>query len=84
MDIPNSRGTSNDETCQTQIFGVDTGMGAGYSRSRRGRSGVYVYNLNTIGAMGVIDRDGMSLASYKDNVNAFSDTVVIFRTGGED
>jgi hypothetical protein len=78
MDIPNSRGTSNDETCQTQVFGVDTGMGAGYSRSRRGRSGVYVYNLN------VIDRDGMSLASYKDNVNAFSDTVVIFRTGGED
>ena len=73
----------NNETCQTQIFSIDTGMGSGYSQSRKGQSEVYVYNLNTIGATSMIDMDGASLASYKDNVNVFPDTVAVFRTDGE-
>jgi glucan 1,3-beta-glucosidase len=75
--------TGNNETCQTQIFGIDTGMGSGYSQSRTGQSEVYVYNLNTIGATSMIDRDGMSLASYKDNVNVFPDNIAVFRTDSE-
>jgi glucan 1,3-beta-glucosidase len=66
----------NGETCQTQIFGIDTG-GAKDKESKHDSS-VYVYNLNTIGATSMIDEDGVSVASYADNINAFQDTIALF------
>jgi glucan 1,3-beta-glucosidase len=70
----------NGETCQTQIFGIDTGLGSGYNQEKTGQSEVYVYNLNSIGATSMVDRDGVSLASYADNVNVFPDNIAVFRT----
>ena len=60
----------NGETCQPRIFSLEGSL-----------SNVDVYNLNTIGATSMIDRDGVSLASYADNVNVFPDTIALFRTG---
>jgi glucan 1,3-beta-glucosidase len=65
----------NGETCQTQIFGLDTG-----SARDRGTSKVYVYNLNTIGSVSMIDRGEGSIAKFSDNVNVFPDTIALFRT----
>lgn len=57
------------EACQSSIFSIE------------GRcSGVEVYNLNTIGAQSMVDRNGISLASYADNVNVFPDTIAVFRS----
>ena len=57
------------EACQTSIFSIE-----GTS------SGIEVYNLNTIGAQSMVDRNGISLASYADNVNVFPDTIAVFRS----
>jgi hypothetical protein len=57
------------EICQRSIFTIEG------KRS----SNVNGYNLNTIGATSMIDRDGVSLASFKDNVDVFPDNVAIFR-----
>lgn len=43
-------------------------------------SNVDVYNLNTIGATSMINRNGQSLASFADNVNVFPDTIALFRS----
>lgn len=58
----------NGETCQTSIYSLDS------------KSDVDVYNLNTIGSTSMITRDGKSLASYADNINAFPDTIALFRS----
>jgi glucan 1,3-beta-glucosidase len=42
---------------------------------------VVVYNLNTVGAVSMIDRNGNSLAKFSDNVSVFPDTVALYRTG---
>lgn len=70
----------NGEACQTQILGIDTGDGSGYNQRKTKQSSVYVYNLNTIGSVSMIDEDGTSLAKYADNINAFQDTIALFRT----
>lgn len=57
------------EICQRSIFSIEG------KRS----SNVNVYNLNTIGATSMIDREGVSLARFKDNVDVFPDDVAIFR-----
>ena len=60
----------NGESCQSSIFSIEGSS-----------SGIDVYNLNTIGAQSMVTRDGVSLASYADNVNVFPDTIAIFRSG---
>ncbi len=59
----------NGETCQTMIFDIEGSC-----------SNVDVYNLNTIGATSMINRNGQSLANYADNVNVFPDTIALFRS----
>jgi len=58
------------ETCQARIFDLEG----------QKLENVWVYNLNTIGAVSMIDRDGMSLASYADNIDWFPDTIALFHT----
>jgi glucan 1,3-beta-glucosidase len=60
----------NGETCQPRILSLEGTL-----------SNIDIYNLNTIGATSMIDRDGASLASYADNVNVVPDTIALFRTG---
>jgi glucan 1,3-beta-glucosidase len=59
----------NGEACQSSIFSIEGDS-----------SGIEVYNLNTIGAQSMVDRNGTSLASYADNLDDFSDTIAVFRT----
>ncbi len=60
----------NGEACQLRIFSVE-----GY-----GSNNVNVYNLNTIGTTEMIDRDGVALARYSDNLDGFVDTIALFRS----
>lgn len=60
----------NGETCQSRIFSLEGAQ----------LENVDVYNLNTIGATSMIDRDGKSLASYADNINSFPDTIALFKS----
>jgi glucan 1,3-beta-glucosidase len=60
----------NGETCQPRILSFEGTL-----------SNVDIYNLNTVGATSMIDRDGVSLASYADNVSGFEDTIALIRTG---
>lgn len=38
-----------------------------------------MYNLNTVGAISMIDLDGVSVATYSDNVDVFPDNIAVFR-----
>ncbi|KAF3026364.1 hypothetical protein E8E14_007598 [Neopestalotiopsis sp. 37M] len=44
-------------------------------------SNVNIYNLNTIGSLSMINRDGTSLASWQDNVNTFAANIAVFKSG---
>ena len=61
----------NGEACQSRIFDIEGNV-----------RNINVYNLNTIGATSMINQNGVSLASYADNVNVFPDTIALFRTTG--
>ncbi|MCJ1391404.1 hypothetical protein MMC18_004268 [Xylographa bjoerkii] len=61
----------NGETCQSRIFDIEGNV-----------RNINVYNLNTIGATSMINQNGVSLASYADNINVFPDTIALFRTTG--
>lgn len=39
-----------------------------------------VYNLNTVGTTDMITINGQEVASYADNINAFPDTIALFRS----
>lgn len=65
------------ETCQTQIFGVDAGGSAGETYSGTTLS---IYNLNTVGVVSMIDYEGTNFAPQSDNTNTFGETVVKFTT----
>ncbi|KAI9739910.1 MAG: hypothetical protein M1818_004966 [Claussenomyces sp. TS43310] len=65
------------EYCQNQIFGIDDG-GSG-SQVYNGSS-VSLYNLNTIGAVSMIDVGGKSVAKQVDNTNTFAESVAMFLT----
>jgi glucan 1,3-beta-glucosidase len=58
------------EMCQPRILSLEGTL-----------SNIDIYNLNTVGATSMINRDGASLASYADNVNVFPDTIALFRSG---
>ena len=57
------------ETCQTMIFDIEGSSSA-----------IDVYNLNTVGATSMINRNGQSLANFADNVNVFPDNIALFRS----
>lgn len=58
--------------CQTRIFSIE---GDEHSHD------ISIYNLNTVGAMQMITRDGVDLASNVDNNSTFVDTINVFRIG---
>lgn len=58
------------ENCQARIVSIEGST-----------TNVNVYGLNTIGSLSMIDKDGTSLASWKDNVNVYPANVMMFRTG---
>jgi hypothetical protein len=79
--LPACSDAGNGETCQTQIFGIDTG--GPYSpgtEPQTSQSSMYVYNLNTIGATSMVEKDGVSLATFSDNNNMYPDTMAVFRS----
>ncbi|KAI6371097.1 hypothetical protein MCOR25_004031 [Pyricularia grisea] len=57
------------ENCQSRIVDLQGSL-----------SNINIYNLNTIGSLSMIDRDGRSLASWSDNVNVYPQTIAMFRT----
>ncbi|KAI1336987.1 pectate lyase superfamily protein-domain-containing protein [Xylariaceae sp. FL0016] len=57
------------ETCQNSIVSLEGTI-----------SNINFYALNTIGSLSMIDQDGKSLASWKDNVNVYPATIMVFRT----
>ena len=60
----------NRENCQKSIFSIEG------AQTRN----INIYNLNTIGTRSMVDRDGVSLARYEDNVDVFPGTITVFRT----
>ncbi|KAK6210577.1 hypothetical protein LQW54_006060 [Pestalotiopsis sp. IQ-011] len=58
------------ETCQSRIVSLEGTI-----------SNVNIYNLNTIGSLSMINRDGTSLASWSDNVNTFAANIAVFKSG---
>lgn len=67
--------TVYNEYCQTQIFGIDEGGSTAYSGSS-----VFVYGLNTVGSVSMIDRSGTSIVAQSANTNVFVSSVVRFVT----
>lgn len=59
----------NGESCQSSIFTIEG----------KDTSNINVYNLNTVGAISMIDLDGVSVAQYSDNVDVFPDNIAVFR-----
>jgi glucan 1,3-beta-glucosidase len=55
-------------SCQQSIFSIESSC-----------TDITVYNLNTVGAASMVDRDGTSLAKYSDNIDVFPDTIALFR-----
>ncbi|KAH6665999.1 pectate lyase superfamily protein-domain-containing protein [Halenospora varia] len=69
--------TVYNEICQTQIFGIDQGGGSGQSYTG---STVYLYGLATVGSVSMVDLNGKSVVSEKDNTGSFASVVGMFRT----
>ena len=65
--------TTYNENCQTQIFGIDEGGSQSYSGST-----IYLYGLNTLGTVSMIDSGGVSIAAQSDNTNAYAETVAMY------
>lgn len=56
------------ENCQASIADLQGSL-----------SNLRIYNLNTIGSLSMLDRNGASLASWADNVNVYPQTIAVFR-----
>ncbi|CAL3973290.1 unnamed protein product [Diplocarpon coronariae] len=69
--------TVYNEYCQSQIFGIDQGGGAGQTYSI---SSVYVYGLNTVGSVSMVDRNGASAVAQSANTGLFASHIVRFVT----
>ncbi|KAL5611507.1 hypothetical protein BROUX41_000899 [Berkeleyomyces rouxiae] len=57
-------------SCQARIFELQSGSTG---------VGIEVYNLNTVGTKSMATRNGVDVAKYSDNMNGFSQTVVMFK-----
>jgi glucan 1,3-beta-glucosidase len=69
--------TVYNEYCQTQILGIDEG---GSSTQKYSGSSFFVYGLNTVGAVSMLDRSGTSAIAQSANTNVFASTVIRFVT----
>ncbi|KAK8065952.1 glucan 1-3-beta-glucosidase [Apiospora hydei] len=58
------------ENCQSRIVSIE-----GASRN------INIYNLNTIGSLSMLDRDGRSIAKWQDNVNVYPANIAVYRSG---
>lgn len=54
--------------CQKSIFSIE------------GSGSITAYNLNTVGATSMIDKDGISIAAASDNVNTDPGTIALYRS----
>jgi glucan 1,3-beta-glucosidase len=59
--------TGGSENCQSEIFSIEGST-----------SGLWIYNLNTVGSQSMVVVNGASQASYSDNVNVFPATIAYF------
>lgn len=57
------------EKCQSNMFSLEGKV-----------SNINIYCLITVGTTNMITQNGKTLASHKDNVNVFPDTIALFRT----
>lgn len=57
----------NGEVCQARIVSVEAG------------ANVEIYNLDTIGSVSMVTREGVDVAVFKDNVAGFADTAALFK-----
>ncbi|KAK0654941.1 pectate lyase superfamily protein-domain-containing protein [Cercophora newfieldiana] len=69
------------ENCQARIFAIGpTGEGATTPADKaRDLSTVEVYNLNTIGTVSMVTRQGADMALWGDNFVNFASTLAVFR-----
>lgn len=58
------------ESCQSRIASLEGTI-----------SNIRIYNLNTIGAQSMLNRDGTQVAYYNDNVNTFASNVAVYLSG---
>ncbi|KKA30509.1 hypothetical protein TD95_002078 [Thielaviopsis punctulata] len=58
--------------CQARIVDVDIETAG---------ANLAIYNLNTIGSKSMVTRNGVDIAMYSDNTNAFSQTINVYREG---
>ena len=63
------------ESCQTQIFGVDSGSSAS---SRGEKSSIQMYNLNTLGSVAMASVDDKDVAFEIDNTGPFPQCIALF------
>lgn len=61
---------ANGSNCQARIVSLEGDV-----------SNVNIYDLSTIGTLSMIDRDGASLAGWKDNQNTYAANIILYRTG---
>ena len=57
------------QTCQARIVSIEGSA-----------ENVAIYNLNTIGSVSMLDRDGRSVAWYGNNVNVFPSNVAVWKS----
>ncbi|KAK0726016.1 pectate lyase superfamily protein-domain-containing protein [Lasiosphaeris hirsuta] len=62
------------ENCQGRIFSVGSANGG-----EPGAMTVEVYNLNTVGTVSMVTREGADVAYWKDNFANFASTLAVFR-----
>ncbi|KAK3372240.1 pectate lyase superfamily protein-domain-containing protein [Podospora didyma] len=73
------------ENCQSRIFWVGPSLENtqtatnGTTIQRDGLSSVNVYNLNTVGSVSMITRQGADMAFWHENVATFASTLAVFR-----
>jgi glucan 1,3-beta-glucosidase len=58
------------ENCQSRIASIEGSA-----------SNVNIYNLNTIGSLSMLNRNGAQVASYADNENTFASNVAVYKSG---
>lgn len=47
----------------------------------QGVSNVNLFDLSTIGTLSMLERDGKSVANYKDNLNVYAANIIMYRSG---
>ena len=44
-------------------------------------SNVNLFDLSTIGTLSMLERDGSSVANFKDNLNVYAANIIMYRSG---